>query len=211
MRNFLFAGAAAIALAAVPAIGQETAPVAQAAAPGSYTMSTDQQTMYDGWPAEQQTIYLDWSPEYQTYFWTLTPAQQRGYWALTDEQRTQVYEMTPEQRTVAWRAIEAQLAGATPATPAGQANPPGTGVPTTGVPAPQSASQDVRPAMPADPAYQGGPYKGALTPPPATAMNKDYPVCTAKMQDNCQNSGEGGAPGRSRALSYWPGKPASES
>jgi len=49
-----------------------------------------------------------------------------------------------------------------------------------------------------------------LTPPPASSMNKTYPRCTAKMQDNCQNSGEGGAPGRSRALKYWPGKPASE-
>ncbi len=51
---------------------------------------------------------------------------------------------------------------------------------------------------------------GNLAPPPASAMNKTYPVCTAKLQDNCQNAGEGGAPGRSRALSYWPGEPASE-
>jgi len=51
---------------------------------------------------------------------------------------------------------------------------------------------------------------GNLTPPPASALNKTYPVCTAKLQDNCQNAGEGGAPGRSRALSYWPGEPASE-
>ena len=51
---------------------------------------------------------------------------------------------------------------------------------------------------------------GNLTPPPASAMNKVYPVCTRQLQDNCQNPGEGGAPGRSRALGYWPGKPASE-
>lgn len=51
---------------------------------------------------------------------------------------------------------------------------------------------------------------GNLTPPPASALNKHYPVCTRKLQDECQNPGEGGAPGRSRALSYWPGKPASE-
>lgn len=50
---------------------------------------------------------------------------------------------------------------------------------------------------------------GNLTPPPASSMNKTYPVCTAKLQDNCQNPGEGGAPGRSRALNYWPGEPAS--
>ena len=44
--------------------------------------------------------------------------------------------------------------------------------------------------------------------PPAEA--KSYPVCTAKLQDNCQNRGEGGTPGRSKALPYWPGRPASE-
>jgi hypothetical protein len=51
---------------------------------------------------------------------------------------------------------------------------------------------------------------GNLTPPPASALNKTYPVCTRTLQDNCQNPGEGGAPGRSRALSYWPGQPSSE-
>ena len=51
---------------------------------------------------------------------------------------------------------------------------------------------------------------GNLTSPPASAMNKVYPVCTRKLQDSCQNPGEGGAPGRSRALNYWPGEPASE-
>ena len=51
---------------------------------------------------------------------------------------------------------------------------------------------------------------GNLTPPPQSAMNKTYPVCTRTLQDNCQNPGEGGAPGRSRALGYWPGEPASE-
>ena len=52
-------------------------------------------------------------------------------------------------------------------------------------------------------------HPGNLTPPPASAMNKVYPVCTRRLQDNCQNPGEGGAPGRSRALGYWPGEPAS--
>jgi hypothetical protein len=42
------------------------------------------------------------------------------------------------------------------------------------------------------------------------APSKSYPVCTALLQDSCQNPGEGGAPGRSRALGYWPGRPASE-
>ena len=51
---------------------------------------------------------------------------------------------------------------------------------------------------------------GNWAPPPAELANKAYPICTAKMQDSCQNPGEGGAKGRSRALGYWPGKPASE-
>jgi len=37
-----------------------------------------------------------------------------------------------------------------------------------------------------------------LPPPPASAQGKTYPVCTRELQDNCQNPGEGGAPGRSR-------------
>ena len=53
-------------------------------------------------------------------------------------------------------------------------------------------------------------HPGNLAPPPASAMNKTYPVCTRTLQDSCQNPGEGGAPGRSRALGYWPGEPASE-
>lgn len=51
---------------------------------------------------------------------------------------------------------------------------------------------------------------GNMASVPPVAANKTYPVCTARLQDNCQNRGEGGAPGRSRALGYWPGRPASE-
>jgi hypothetical protein len=84
-----------------------------------------------------------------------------------------------------------------------QANPPGEGVPTTTPPNPATASDAVPPAQPADPSYNAGPYKGALTPPPVAAMDKTYPVCTRQIQDSCQNRGEGGAPGKSRALPYY--------
>lgn len=47
-------------------------------------------------------------------------------------------------------------------------------------------------------------------PPPASALDKDYPICRGGVTDGCQNPGEGGAPGRSRALDHWPGAPASE-
>lgn len=53
-------------------------------------------------------------------------------------------------------------------------------------------------------------YPGNMSAVPPADLSKHYPVCTARLQDNCQNPGEGGAPGRSRALSYWPGRPASE-
>jgi len=62
------------------------------------------------------------------------------------------------------------------------------------------------PAVPADAAPAGTMstatptvVDNTLPPPPAATMNKTYPVCTRQMQDNCQNPGEGGAPGRSRA------------
>jgi len=84
-----------------------------------------------------------------------------------------------------------------------QANPPGEGVPTATPPNPATAADPVAPAEPADPDYHAGPYKGALTAPPAEALNKTYPVCSRTVQDNCQNRGEGGAPGKSRALPYY--------
>ena len=100
---------------------------------------------------------------------------------------------------------------ATPAQPAGQA-----------APAPQSADQANAENPPAPPTATVEPgaasgagavvtsFPGNDTDPPASALNKTYPVCSRTIQDECQNPGEGGAPGRSRALKYWPGHPASE-
>ena len=87
-------------------------------------------------------------------------------------------------------------------------------------PAPATTTVVTTPAVPAQTTVTTTPAQpgqttivtnnpGNLTPPPASAMNKVYPVCTRKLQDSCQNPGEGGAPGRSRALGYWPGEPAS--
>lgn len=70
-----------------------------------------------------------------------------------------------------------------------QANPPGHDVPSPVPPNPESANETVPPAMPSDPNYAAGPYKGALTPPPVEAMNKVYPVCTRKLRDSCRNPG----------------------
>lgn len=70
-----------------------------------------------------------------------------------------------------------------------QANPPGEGVPTPTPPNPATAAEPVAPAQPADPNYNAGPYKGALTPPPAEAANKTYPVCSRTVTDSCRNRG----------------------
>lgn len=76
-------------------------------------------------------------------------------------------------------------------------------------PAPPSTHVVPAPA-PGEPATIVNNNPGNLTAPPPQAFNKSYPLCTRTLQDNCQNPGEGGAPGRSRALGYWPGEPASE-
>jgi hypothetical protein len=73
-----------------------------------------------------------------------------------------------------------------------QANPPGEGMPSDTPPNPPTANTPVPPAMPTDPAYHAGPYKGALTPAPAEAMDKAYPPCTSKLQDSCVNRSEAG-------------------
>ncbi len=78
---------------------------------------------------------------------------------------------------------------APPPTVEQQANPQGAGAPTDAVPTPETASDPVPPAMPADPNYHAGPYKGALTPPPPQELDKTYPPCTKTLQDNCRNRG----------------------
>lgn len=213
MRKTILTGVAALALASLPAFAQEAAPDV------TETLTADQRGSYEEWPDERRTAYGVWPPEHRTYFWTLTPDQQEAYWLLTAEQRTQMQAMTPAQREAAWTSIANQLA-------AGANNSDTSVAARTGgdVPAPdQSASAaNARAAPPpasttvvddgdpATPAVVERNFPGNASPPPASALNKEYPVCTARIQDSCQNPGEGGAPGRSRALDHWPGEPASE-
>lgn len=79
-----------------------------------------------------------------------------------------------------------------------QPAPPSTTVITTPA-TPARTTVVTTPATPARTAIVSN-NPGNLTPPPASAMNKVYPVCTRTLQDSCQNPGEGGAPGRSRAV-----------
>lgn len=219
MRTVLFAGAAALTLTALPAaLGAQSDPSAHdahAAAAAAYTMTPEQRAMFDAWPSDRQMYYNSLDAAHQAWFWSLTPRQMEGYWVLTADQRERVFAMTPAARANAWASIEAQLAAG--------ANDSATSAARTGGPVPRGAdvvNAQVRPAPstttviadadPATPDTVVTSNPGNLAPPPAQAMNKTYPVCTRTLQDSCQNPGEGGAPGKSRALGYWPGEPASE-
>ncbi|MFC0588038.1 hypothetical protein ACFFF7_01285 [Novosphingobium aquiterrae] len=70
-----------------------------------------------------------------------------------------------------------------------QANPASAEAPSATPPNPTTAADPVPPAVPADPSYQAGAYKGALTAPPAEALNKVYPLCTKTLRDSCRNPG----------------------
>lgn len=69
-----------------------------------------------------------------------------------------------------------------------QANPRGD-EPVAASAAPTTADDPVPATQPSDPSYHAGPYAGALSAPPADAMNKSYPVCSARVQDGCRNPG----------------------
>ena len=65
--------------------------------------------------------------------------------------------------------------------------------------APAFAQDTMQQPMASQPMQQDQSAMGNMAPPPADTMNKTYPVCRGGMTDGCQNPGEGGAPGRSRA------------
>lgn len=91
-----------------------------------------------------------------------------------------------------------------------QANPPGDRPVSYVPPDPATADSPVPAAMPADASYHGGPYVGALAPPPPEAFNKHYPLCSATVRDECINPRQAGRNFGNRPLAYWPGQPASE-
>lgn len=158
-------------------------------------LSAEQTSAYKAWSDDQRTSYDTWPVNYRTYYWTLTPPRQSGWWLLTDEQRARIYAMAEADRAAALDRVQAEMSARAAAPPPAptvvetQANPQGAGVPSATPPNPMAAADPVPPAQPADPGYHAGPYKGALTPPPAEAMNKSYPVCSRTVQDNCRNRG----------------------
>jgi hypothetical protein len=73
-------------------------------------------------------------------------------------------------------------------------------------PAPETAAEANKWAMPGPPTEETIPasapgqpetivttYPSNLTPPPAAALNKTYPLCSRTLHDGCRNRGEGGA------------------
>ncbi|GMN14330.1 hypothetical protein [Altererythrobacter sp. MTPC7] len=187
MKNLLAAtAAAALTLTAAPAFADDHMEG------DMVELTTAQQTMYDGWPAERQTTYDAWPMEAKTYYWTLTPEQTEAWWVLTNEQRVRVVGMNEMQRSQAWTSILSQINGtaAAPAAPAAQANASATAATTGNV---RFVSNEMAQSAPA----------------PVTG---EYPICSANQQDNCMNAWEAGrrGPGVNRPLDYWPGQPASE-
>src|SRR5260221_8389185 len=147
MRSMFLVGAGLLAVLAAPSavVGQPPPAGTVMTDDGRvYTLTADQQTLFDAWTAEQRMTYSAWPYDYRTYYWTLTPAQTIDWWALTDQQRAQVYAMTPEARMAAWAAIDAQLAGRPPGNRSvivSQANPRGSSAPATLYPPnPETAS-----------------------------------------------------------------------
>lgn len=187
MKTLMFAGAAALALAAAPAMadnhmdGETTV----------YVLTADQQVVYDGWPAERRTVYTAWPMDVQEYYWTLTPTETAGWWMLNDEQRVRIYAMTPEQRAQAWTAIASQMSNASPTATTAR-----TAASTASTAGPRFVRSEVVQTTAADAGMPDG----------------EMPICSDRQQDNCINAWEAGkrGPGVARPLEYWPGRPASE-
>lgn len=176
MRKLLFPALSALALVCGGSLAAQTVTV---------VLTPEQQVLYDGWTVAERTAYDTWPSDYRDYYWTLTPNQQRGWWLLNADQRTQIYTLAPDQRLTAWNSIEAQMTAAAPMPAAAPVRQVVDAASATGIAATTTVTSN------------------ALPPPPAAALNKAYPVCTRVLQDNCQNAGEGGAPGRSRAIPYY--------
>ena len=193
MKTFFAAtAAAALALTAAPTLAQDMDDMDG----DMVELTTAQQTMYDGWPADRRTTYDAWPMEAQTYYWTLTPAQTEAWWMLNNEQRVRVVGMTEAQRGQAWTSILSQVNG--------------TAAPAATATAPASSTAMANASTTAT--TQGNVVfvsREMAQAPKKAAVTGDLPVCTANQQDGCINSWEKNKTGN-RPLEYWPGRPASQ-
>ena len=215
MRKMFMAGAAALALACGTTVVSAQDAAAGAAPEAA---SADAAKPADpSWSAEYKAYYETLTAKQKEGWWALSDAQRKQVYDLPAEQRASVWASIESQLAgAAPQGAAAGAAGATAAPPAAaatddtadaanpagaagpdaaapadqvQANPRGEGPASATPPNPDTASSAVPPAQPADPSYSAGPYKGALTAPPAEAMNKEYPVCSRTVQDSCRNRG----------------------
>ena len=199
MRTLLLAGAAALTLAAVPAMAQDTDTDASATATATGSaMTADQQAAHDAWPADQQAAYDAWPTEVQTYYWTLTPSQQKGWWVLTDEQRTKIVSLTPAQQQTAWNSIEAQMGAQATAATDTSSDDMSASTATSASGNMQFVKSEVVQPTPGDSSAN------------STAKESgDLPICKKGQQDGCINGWQKGHKG-TKPLDHWPGKPASD-
>ena len=180
MRNLLLAGAAAMSIA-----GMSTAAVAQdASAPMGSTNTVEDKQGGIEMTAEQQAEYDSWPEEQQVMFVAWEPVYQEYYWTLTPTQKEGYWVLNDEQRMQINQMTPAQRSAAWSAIT--------SQIDEATSPAAQSATTSAEPGTPA-----------ATTP-------KDYPICSAEVQDSCIQPRAAGKNYGNRPLDYWPGEPASK-
>ncbi len=94
----------------------------------------------------------------------------------------------------------AQTAPPPPDAPATPNNPPAPEAPPTpdqppmaDTPAPPAPEPTPAPPPPSEPVMER-----SAAPTPTSAMDKDYPVCSKSVTDNCRNASEGGTKKKAR-------------
>lgn len=208
MKRIFFAGAAALAMIAVPSAAQVSGagPEATAASVSNQRavdMSERHRAMYDALPAEQRTAFDTWEPDRQVmyfgwdealrgYYWNLEPAQQDAWWYLDDAQRISLFQLEEGRRDTAWNSIIEQVNSIK----GNQQAAAGSTQPSAAAPAN------------GDPAYSKTEVAQST---PAAQQPSDYPVCTEEITDSCINAWAAGqrGPGVTRPLDHWPGEPSS--
>lgn len=134
---------------------------------------------------EQQSMMAGWPADRQTMFKAWPSDYQGYYWTLSPDQQTGYWALTDAQRGQIQALTPEQRVAAWRSIQAQMAG--------------QMSGQTAA-TMPA------GEMPMARTMP--SAPTGAYPVCSATVQDSCQNRGEGGAPGVSRASDTKGGPPA---
>jgi hypothetical protein len=96
---------AALALASVPALAQESMPAeaasAQRAAPQAEAAPRAK-------PADKEAAIAAWPAETQEYYNSLTPARQKLFWSLTDTDKVKLSQLPEPQRESTWAQIESR-------------------------------------------------------------------------------------------------------